>query len=360
MPKLYKRPRSPYWWAEGYDSEGQRWRESTKSRDRSVASKVAKRLEREKLLADPGLPELTLWDALELLRAHKERREVSDATMEILATKGGQLLRVLGPRRNVAALTLLDAEAYLDQRVREGVSKHTISKEWGTLRGALRQARRHGMYPADPADIWPDALRDVYTPKDRWLTLEEYRRLMLALPRGRADHLTMYCHTGVRYGELCRLTVQDVNRDAQTVFVRGKKGRKDRAERVIPLSADAWQVVEPRLRSGSGPLFPDEWGRSVMARTLKASSVRAGIPRVDSANDLRRTFCSWLANSGVPEHVTVRMMGHTSSAMVRRVYAQLAPSTLRDAIDRLPCANSVRIPPPKPAIVATDAKAPSE
>lgn len=343
MPKLYRRARSPYWWAEGYDHHGQRWRASTKARERPVAARVAKRLERERLLATPEGPTLALADALTILKRHKEQRGVSAATLQILAEKGGRLLHELGPQRNVAALTLLDADAYVEERLRAGVSLHTISKEWGTLRAALRQARRRGLFHGEPADLWPDALRDVYQPRTRWLTVEEYHQMLLALPAQRADHMVVLCHTGLRHGELHRLRTGDV--DGQALRVDGRKGRADRAQRVVPLSADAWAVVRARLqRLPPGPLFPDEWGRSTMARSLKAASARAGIERVDSANDLRRTFCSWLANAAVPEHVTVRLMGHASSAMVRRVYAQLAPSTLRDAVERLPCTNSVRVP----------------
>ena len=41
-------------------------------------------------------------------------------------------------------------------------------------------------------------------------------------------------------------------------------------------------------------------------------------------------------NAGVPELATIRLMGHGSSAMVRRVYAQLSDATYESAIDCLP------------------------
>jgi integrase len=39
-------------------------------------------------------------------------------------------------------------------------------------------------------------------------------------------------------------------------------------------------------------------------------------------NDLRRTYSTWLAEAGVAESLLLKYMGHTSSAMLRRVYSQ--------------------------------------
>jgi hypothetical protein len=53
-------------------------------------------------------------------------------------------------------------------------------------------------------------------------------------------------------------------------------------------------------------------------------------------NDLRRTFATWQAEAGVPELVTAALMGHTTSAMVRKVYAKIGDQAKRDALARLP------------------------
>jgi integrase len=53
-------------------------------------------------------------------------------------------------------------------------------------------------------------------------------------------------------------------------------------------------------------------------------------------NDLRRTFGSWLAQRGVPLFHAAKLMGHGSTKMLERIYAQLAPENARDAIALLP------------------------
>ena len=53
-------------------------------------------------------------------------------------------------------------------------------------------------------------------------------------------------------------------------------------------------------------------------------------------NDLRRTFATWLKQNDVDSAVVAAMMGHSSTAMVDRVYGRLDEATYRRAIARLP------------------------
>jgi hypothetical protein len=79
--------------------------------------------------------------------------------------------------------------------------------------------------------------------------------------------------------------------------------------------------------------------RTTRARTIKRelarACARAGVPRV-TPNDLRRTFATWLKQSDVDSAVVAAMMGHSSTAMVDRVYGKLDEASYRRAIARLP------------------------
>ncbi len=353
MVDLYRRKDSPYLWCRGYDAKGERWFQSTKQKTQRAAEKAARVIERERL-ADSGddIAPITVSEALDTLAAHKRRRKVRPATLEKLAQKRAQLERVLGATTNVHRLSLASFEHYLDVRRRDTVrrvdlvtvdgkrrrarreqpvSDQTIAMEIDTMLAALRRLRKHGLYAVDPATLRPDALADAtYEARERWLTIEEYRALLATLAESRRRYLTAYCYTGVRLSELYQSErVGDVLRVTQT---KGNARVGEVKIREVPLHPEARAVLDAH------PLPWPRWDRSRMNDDLKRAAARVGIERA-SANDLRRTFCSWLCNAGVPELTTIKLMGHSSSAMVRRVYAQLAPQTLEEAIARLPVAS---------------------
>lgn len=345
MPYLYRRPRSPYVWCRGTLPDGKPWYASTKCRDDDSARKAARDIERQRVAefceqqktkaarADAEKV-ITLREALAVLRQHKLRKRVSDATMVKFEWKTKPLERLFGSDRDVASLTLADLEAYVDRRRAEvvrgttrNVKDHTIAMELGALCSALYQLKRHGLYAGEPRAIWPEALTNTYTPRTRWLPLEEFRRLIVAIHPEKRKYIIAYAHTGVRLSELYR-----AERRGNVLVVDQRKGEKQM--RLVPLSAELKEILD------RDPLPWVRWHKNSMMNALNSAADRAGIARL-SCNDLRRTFASWLCNAGVPELTVIRLMGHRTSKMIRDVYAQLSPQTLEEAVSRLPRIRSV-------------------
>ncbi|MCB9656756.1 MAG: tyrosine-type recombinase/integrase [Polyangiales bacterium] len=225
------------------------------------------------------------------------------------------------------------ADGYLARRRAEGVAVATVAKELGALRTALTFCARRDIYRGDPKWCLPPELRGAYVPQERALTLEEYRQLREALAPERRDYLAAFVGLGVRDSELYRITAADWV--GGRVHIRGRKGRRDRADRWMTPPAEVAAVLDLRIAAldgAPGPVFPI-WPN--VRRDLHRGCARAGIPPV-SPNDLRRTFASWLAERGVPELVTASLMGHSNSAMVRRVYARIGTTAQVDAVGLLP------------------------
>jgi integrase len=83
-----------------------------------------------------------------------------------------------------------------------------------------------------------------------------------------------------------------------------------------------------------GPmLFGAPWHRARMHQNLRRWCAVAEIEPV-TANDLRRTYATWMAEAGVPESLLLKYMGHTTSAMLRRVYSQTTDRMHADAISK--------------------------
>ena len=76
-------------------------------------------------------------------------------------------------------------------------------------------------------------------------------------------------------------------------------------------------------------------------------------------HDLRHTFCTKLAEAGIPEQVMLDMMGHVSQAMLKR-YSHIRLEARRRAIQALERAGaeiSVGVPKEVPKVSRLAAKA---
>jgi len=328
---LFKKTNSKNWHV-GWRSEqtGKVESKSARTADRQLAKQRAVQYERERFVAETSAPAYSLQDALAALLEDKKRNKRSAATIEITTLKCRHLIRLIGANRDVATWTLADSNAFLDTRRAEGAHDHTISKELGQLKQALYLARTLEPPPfnRDPSTIWPKAaLEHCYTPQDTYWTVEQYQAAQYHGIESRLDHVAMYCNTGVRFSELYRIYAHHVDLPNRRVFVDGTKSdstKKKKAKRWVPLNEIALEVAQRRLAvHPSGQLFPDRWSRSRLVQDMKRVGKRAGVPAM-SANDFRRTFATWCGDADVDERVCADWMGHTCSAMIRRVYQQLS------------------------------------
>lgn len=364
---LRKYKNSKYWYARITYPNGTRgeW-QSTRKEAKRDAKRVAEDRDRA---ATADHPALTTTQAFQQLAAHMRRKEDSDKTMEILSLKASHIVSFFGPERDVHTITLADMEAYWDHRgdhmrklkngrmVRARAGKATVAKELGYLVGALRRCKKLGLYHGDWEALWPEALPKTFKGRTRWLPWEEYLKVLDHIAAHWRDHTIVYTSTGVRFAELYVLRASDV-RDGW-LHIGGTK--TDEADRTIPLSQEAQEALARRVAaSPDGQLFPltspdiDSQKRAWL-RALAGACRRAGIGHA-STNDLRRTFASWCWHNGVDERVCVLWMGHTSSKMVREVYAQPSREQHEREAAKMPTRH---LPPMRQMAPATPMAAPS-
>lgn len=334
--RLYKRAGSPHWQCSYCDHRGRRVQRSTGRSSRKAAERVA--LEWERIACDPAYAAANaatvggaLSAFLDQCRGELARGEMASATVAFYSAKVGHLARVLGDETSLREIDSPRVRAYLRTRRAEGASEHTLAKEVTALRQALALAKLDGLYLADLEAVVPK-IAARYVPRERVLTLCEARDLLLALEGDRRAWVAFALAVGAELGAVERAQRLDVDDARGLVHVRGtKREARDRVVPVVLAECAALLSIALEFREGTGLRMFGSWGN--VQRDLAVACERANIPRC-TPNDLRRTFASWHVAAGVSHDVLRRAMGHTSTAMLDRVYGRATPDQLAELMRR--------------------------
>ena len=228
---------------------------------------------------------------------------------------------------------------------------------------------------------WARAKRPARLPT--WLSPDEMRRLLEAMPSGPRLMAQVAYGSGLRLSELLALRVKDVNLDTCLITVRGGKGDKDRItclprSLVFTLRAhlDRIRVFYDRDRAaGANPVYlPDhlerkmpnagrEWPwfwlfpgsnqstdprtgivrrhhvhQNTLGKALKIAACRIGLSKRITAHTLRHSFATNLLASGASITQVQELLGH-NSAETTQVYLHCIPqfaATITSPLDALP------------------------
>lgn len=269
---------------------------------------------------------ITVADSIIGLVRSLERAGRSDVTIGIVGQKANNIYRVIGGKTMLSAISLATLEKYADTRLGEGAHRGTVHREIRTLRQAWSTAHRSGLVDSEPPAM--PALGTVYTPRERWLPKDEVVALLDILPEHWREQVIMYLHLGIRASEIYRITPTDVDFGSGEVRIRGTKTAG--ADRMVPMTPEVRAILLKAVNRD--PMFRSWTHRDY---TLKHACEKAQIARC-SLNDFRRTYATEMARAGVPMHVLMRLMGHTSTKMLEKVYTQVASDDRRSAAEKLP------------------------
>ena len=231
---------------------------------------------------------------------------------------------------------------YMADRRKEGAGNRTINIEVAVLSRAV--GSKWGL-------LWPK-LRHLEENHDVGRALEpsEEKAIleMAARNQSRLIHPYLYAldWTGMRSDEARTLCWGQVNFEAVEIVVGRAKTAAGRGRR-IPLAANLKAVLSQHASwyaSKFGPLhadwyvFPRSRRGTPIDPTQPIGSLNKAWESVRKAagvqcrlHDLRHSFCTKLAEAGVPESTMLDIMGHVSTAMLRR-YSHIRAQARREAM----------------------------
>lgn len=230
-----------------------------------------------------------------------------------------------------------------DQKKNKQLSPATIRHCLALVRQMFNKATAWGLY-AGQNPIMQVKLPSIRNRgRLRFLSHDEADRLLLEVGECSSvvhDQAILSLHCGLRFGEIARLTLSDLDFTHGIIQIRDPKGESRQAymtKQVKNLLLTRKPAKPPDF------VFPDRNGNRAKAisdayeRAVVRLGFNAGItdPRDRVVfHTLRHTFASWLALQGTPIFTIKELMGHKSLAMTER-YAHLMPNEKIAAVKML-------------------------
>jgi len=203
--------------------------------------------------------------------------------------------------------------------------------------------------PAKGVERFPEQKRQ------RWLTVEEIGRLDKALSaysdQNAANAIRLLLLTGAREGEVLNAAWEQFDL-ARGTWTKPSENTKQKRAEYIPLSDSALAILKKmRKKQTTGAIFPGAAGeyRVTLRRPWVQVCKAAGLVTVEEYNgkrrmlkkyrptlrlhDLRHTYASQLASSGVSLHILGKLLGHSQPSTTAR-YAHLSDEAQRSATNK--------------------------
>lgn len=297
------RKRGTAWWIDFTTPDGRRVRHTAATSDKAAAQELHDHL-KAKAWRVARLDERPSrsWDeaALRYLEKFPDRNKATHIRHFTAKFRG----------RALETLTEEDCE-----RALEGLRRpYSHNRHASTLRHLLTQARDEWKWLATIPRV-----PKLTEPRQRveFLTPAEAAALIEALPEQHRDLVRFALATGLRLGNILRLTWQQIDAARKMAWIHADQAKAGRAI-PVPLNNTAIDVLA-RQESGTERVFPRN---RIETKVWKRALSQARITRRIRFHDLRHTWASWHAQNGTDQRVLQELGGWQSSAMVQR-YAHL-------------------------------------
>ena len=225
------------------------------------------------------------------------------------------------------------------------LSSSSLENLWKALRSFFswaeeeleipRPDKRLAKPPNPPPEINPftqDEIRALIAACDYTKPSDGRRKsFSMRRPSGRRDHaiVLMLLDTGVRAGELARLTVGDVQ--SEKVYIAPWRSGKKTKSRFVFIGKSCirslWRYLLSRHEpSDQDPLFLSRWEEPINSNSLRSLisslGIRAGVSKAHP-HRFRHTFAIQYLRNGGDVFTLQRLLGHSTLEMVQR-YLHLA------------------------------------
>jgi len=328
---VYKRKNIKGWWVG--------WYESGKRKAKALPTKKLAehycQLKYSQLNSDvfTGIVTIGWKQMIEEYRESKKVQGVTEVTLYETALTLRHFERLIG-KCNSKQIAQNNIDKFILERGQE-VKRSTLNKDIRNLRTFINWCRgnrylngaikikelKEDERPVKSLDM--SQIRELLSMTESEPRI--YMRILLALG------------TGLRRGDIENIKVSDIDFVKNCITTNSKKTKKAMASRPVP-----YDIIKELKRYVDSLPKEQEF---LFTNTFSYKKWKTVCNRIQlqglKFHDLRKTFASVLAQSGVSTAVTQRLLEHSSSALTNKIYTNVDP-VLRQSVNQLPAEQWLR------------------
>lgn len=359
--KLYQR--ADIYWADGRSNSKDVGRHSLDVIDRVAALEMLKQLDTEMaiengLLENPSASptaEFSIEAGIKVYLEHASRSQQLGGAQPKTWGRYASILhdfKIFADSKGVVyweGVTKKLVEAYVEHLEAEGKAQSTIGHEINILKQTVKYFIGEGLLPTKSrikvSVKIPDGTTTYCWQPAEVRAMREFCRARVELQWLEYVIVGLTC-TGLRISELIGLRWSDIV-DGKMIRLTDERNLRHRARnrklrmikngrgRILPVNEDLRPVLNCIPHLPDGLVFHDGEGKALTGDFVRRTLInRVLIPMKDQfpgvsdekgfqdgrLHSFRHFFCSECSNSGVPENVVMRWLGHSDSKMVRHYY----------------------------------------
>ncbi len=276
------------------------------------------------------------------------RTDLKPTSLESLKSMWRSQIEPVWGSRRLDRIRYQDVAAWVSDLSAGGLSASRTRQAYHLLTALLDAAVRDGLLPRNPAS--GVTLPRLKTTRHRYLSHAELAAFAAAA-RSRRLMVLVLGYTGLRWGEMAALRVEDLDQGRGRILVQRNvvivKGQtiegspKTHARRAVPVPPSVLTdlVAAVEGRSPADLLFPAPQGgflrqENERRRWWNAAAREAGVAGL-VPHELRHTAASLAIAAGADVIAVARMLGHASPAMTLNRYGHLWDGGLDEVASRL-------------------------
>ena len=270
------------------------------------------------------------------------------STLRLYRQYNNEFLRYIQEDERLDDLKQVDRQAiarfqsylYTEER---GLGLRSQSLRLVALKNLFKWFEREGILFYDPTSQIDLPKQPQHLPRDIF-NKDEINKLLNAVDietkmglRDKAILEVLYT-TGIRSGELCNLTLYDVQKEYSVLSVKAGKGNKDR---VVPVGEIAMGYVEEfiehaRMKFPNAKSLPwlfltyrgTQMENRNIAPIVQKHAQQAGLKRYTSAHMIRHTTATHMLRNGAPIRIIQELLGH-KKLDTTQIYTQVEITDLK-------------------------------